>query len=215
MEGRHRFKMKVLDLDDKGAILKPQGNGYSSLRMNQEMRLDSNYFEIEILDLDNITGVCLGVARALYPLDSIIGFGEGSIGYCAEDGGVYKNEFEGQKLVRGPRLEPPLLKGDVLGCGINFNTNVDGYVEVWFTIKTKRNGREKSVIISPQKVDHFENSGFYPMIGIKCSVKYGSVAAVKYHGHCKADTPNISKLSILCMKKINYIYSIQFTTRPL
>ena len=168
--------MRVLNSYDNDAILRPQGNGYCSLRMNQEMNSDSNYFEIEIRDLDNITGVSLGVAHVLYPLDSIIGLGEGSIGYCAEDGGVYKNEFVGQKVVRGPRLEPPLLEGDVLGCGINFNTVEDGYVEVWFTIKTKRNGREKRIIISPQKVDQFENSGFYPMIGIKCIRKYGSNA---------------------------------------
>ena len=186
--------MKVLNSDHTGAILTPQSRGYCSLRMNQEMNRDSNYFEIEILDLDNITGVCLGITHSLYPLDSIIGFGEGSIGYCAEDGGVYKNELVGQKVVRGPRLEPPLLKGDVLGCGINFNTDVDGYVEVWFTIKTTRNRHEKSVIISPQKVDQFENSGFYSMIGIKCSGKCGSVASVKYLGHCKADTPDFSKL---------------------
>ena len=188
--------MRALNLYDNDAILTPQSRGYCSLRMNQEMNPGSNYFEIEILDLDNITGVCLGVTRSRYPLDSIIGFGEGSIGYSAEDGGVYKNEFVGQKVVRGPRLEPPLLKGDVLGCGINFNPDVDGYVEVWFTIKTTRNRRQKSVIISPQKMDLFENSGFYPMIGIKCSGKYGSVAAVKYLGHCKADIPNFSKWSI-------------------
>ena len=195
MEGCHRSKMRVSDTYDNNTILMPQGLGYCSLRMNREMNVDSNYFEIEILVLDNITGVSLGVTPSLYPLDSIIGFGEGSIGYCAEDGGVYKNEFVGQKVVQGPRLEPPLLKGDVLGCGINFNTVEDGYVEVWFTIKTTRNHHEKGIIIWPQKV--FENSGFYPMIAITCSGKYGSVAAVKYLGHCKADTPDLSKLSIL------------------
>ena len=194
MEGCHKSKMKVSNAYDNKTILTPQSRGYCSLRMNQDMKVDSNYFEIEILVLDNITGVCLGVTRSHYPLDSIIGFGEGSIGYHTEDGGVYKNELVGQTVVRGPRLEPPLLKGDILGCGINFNTVDDGYVEVWFTIKTKRNGLEKSVNISPQKVDQFENSGFYPMIGIKCSGN-GSVAAVKYLGHCKTDA-DFSKLSM-------------------
>ena len=164
----------------------------SSLKMNKEMTSKLNFFEIKILEEGQQCNLAIGIAHAHFPLGSMPGLVRNSIGYHADDGTVYRDA--GKMSSRGPICR----KGDVMGCGIDFSTSEDQYVEVWFTRRSKEDGIEK-VAISPQRIqfdftEGYGHSKFYPVICI--SLHENEVLShpisrgrVRYLGHSERNAP--------------------------
>ena len=74
----------------------------------------NHYFELHIEDIGECSEVAIGVAKKDYPLHRFPGWNEGSIGYHADNGQLYKEAGIGSEF--GPKCS----KGDVMGCGIRF-----------------------------------------------------------------------------------------------
>ena len=90
-----------------------------------------NYFEYEIVDRGEKCAIGIGVGELEYPLDRMPGWNEKGIGYHADDGYLFNQSGF------GIQLGPTSTKGDRMGCGVDFDTDVGyGYVSVFFT----RNG---------------------------------------------------------------------------
>ncbi|XP_053388031.1 uncharacterized protein LOC123541731 [Mercenaria mercenaria] len=73
---------------------------------------DVQYFEVEILSLGQRGTIAIGVVPCIYPENHQPGWGEGSIGYHADDGLLYNGTGTGKTF--GPKCNV----GDRIGCGI-------------------------------------------------------------------------------------------------
>lgn len=154
---KHHVKLE----SDGGIFIRAstKGNGYCGVRMNEALSEDSNYFEIILREPadDGIIGI--GVGPSKYRMSVMPGWKDGSIGYHADDGGLYLHQTHAE--IHSVTYE----KDDVMGCGIDCTTAGDGYVSVWFT----KNGR---LVMYPQNLDVPPSSKLYPLIGMSTSGHY-------------------------------------------
>ena len=74
----------------------------------------NHYFELHIEDIGECCEVAISVAKKDYPLHRFPGWNEGSIGYHADNGQLYKEAGIGSEF--GPKCG----NGDIMGCGIHF-----------------------------------------------------------------------------------------------
>ena len=126
-----------------------------------------NYFEYEIIDRGEKCAIGIGVGELEYPLDRMPGWNEKGIGYHADDGYLYNQSGF------GIQLGPTSTKGDRMGCGVDFDTDLGyGYVSVFFT----RNGQQVSKPIKMKRPTH----GLYPLVGM-----HSKGEKVRYLGHCR------------------------------
>ena len=126
-----------------------------------------NYFEYEIVDRGEKCAIGIGVGELEYPLDRMPGWNEKGIGYHADDGYLYNQSSS------GIQLGPTSTKGDRMGCGVDFDTDLGyGYVSVFFT----RNGQQVSKPIKMKRPTH----GLYPLVGM-----HSKGEKVCYLGHCR------------------------------
>ena len=134
-----------------------------------------NFFEVEITNEGSSCVFAVGVGPKRYPTTIMPGWMEGSFGYHA-NGNLFIEQ--GDAPIKGPRGR----KGDHMGCGLDFSTIEEGYIQVWFT----KNGR---LACWPESVPCQTGFALYPLISVGSS---GEV--VHYCAHKKEDIPDIASL---------------------
>ena len=141
--------------------------GIAGVLMKHAMNEKWNYFELKITDTVDDGEIGIGLGHKKYPLSNMPGWGNRSIGYHADDGGLYHER--GFARLHGPTCSV----GDTMGCGIDFTPSADGYVRVWFT-------KNDEVVFQPRRLDLPDDSEsmFYPLICMR-----GSGQEVQYMGH--------------------------------
>ena len=138
-----------------------------------------NYFEYEIVDRGEKCAIGIGVGELEYPLHRMPGRNEKGIGYHAEDGYLYNERSF------GIQLGPTSTKGDRMGCGVDFDTDLGyGYVSVFFT----RNGQQVSKPIKMKRPTH----GLYPLVGM-----HSKGEKVRYLGHCRRLPDSVQPCTIV------------------
>ena len=75
----------------------------------------NHYFELEILDSGRNGWIAIGLAKSTYQLTKHPGWCEGSVGYHADNGHLYKEKGHGEPF------GSVCSAGDVMGCGVRFN----------------------------------------------------------------------------------------------
>ena len=162
---------------------------HSGIRMEHAMNQEWNYFEVKIMKTIGDGEIGIGVGHQNYLLYRMPGWDDYSIGYHADDGGLFHEA--GFSMLHGPTC----TTGDRMGCGVDFTPNDDCHVRVWFT----KNGQ---MVISPQRVElpvHLD-SKLYPMIGMKWAGQ-----EVQYLGHCKK-TPPTEEFGKLTVRIHSHLY---------
>ena len=169
--------------------------GIAGISMEQTMNERWNYFEVKITDTVDDGEIGIGLGHKNYPLCNMPGWGIRSIGYHADDGGLYHER--GFARLHGPTCSI----GDTMGCGIDFTSSADGKVRVWFTKNDK-------VVFQPRTLDLLDDSEsmFYPLICMR-----GSGQEVQYVGHQQKPYPTEkdSKLKLLLTSML--VGNIMFT----
>jgi hypothetical protein len=124
-----------------------------------------NYYEYEITARGVEASIGIGVGERNYPLNRMPGWNRNSVGYHGDDGKLYHENG------RGDRFGPTCTEGDKMGCGIDFDAEVDyGYHEVFFT----KNGQPVGNVVRMKRPVH----GLYPIIGL-----HSAGEKVRYLGH--------------------------------
>lgn len=122
----------------------------------EALRVDSNYFEIEIID-SGLGRIAIGLVPSKHPLDQYPGWVPESIGYHAGEGRLYKGTPKG--VIFGPKCET----GDRLGCGVKFERlsrqdNLRVVADVFFT----KNGKEIG-----STAFYWPPCGLFPAVGLR------------------------------------------------
>ena len=142
------------------------------VKMNEAMSPLWNYFEVEIVSQGERCAVGIGVGAYDNHLYGMPGWTAQSFGYHSDDGGLFH-----QNSYVGLRFGPTCVKGDVMGCGIDYEGSASaGYVRLWFT-------KNSTVVGAPVKAK-VPLKGFHSLIGMHY---LGGV--VKYLGHSQQKTP--------------------------
>jgi hypothetical protein len=148
---------------------------FSTVIFMNPLSEERNFFEVEIT-AEGANGVfAVGIGPKKYPLTVMPGWIEDSFGYHA-NGNLFIEQ--GDTPIKGPRC----TKGDHMGCGLDFSTVEEGYVQVWFT----KNGR---LACWPEKVPFHAKLALYPIISVGSS---GEV--VHYCAHGKQAIPDVSTI---------------------
>lgn len=136
-----------------------------AVKILEPMNLSLNYFEIEIKSGGMKNEIGIGLGEFEYPVDRMPGWNRNSIGYHADNGKLYHQEGCGQKF------GPTCTVGDVMGCGVDFESeDLSGCVNVFFT----KNGKQVGDSVRIRK----PMSGLYAVIGM-CNKN----EVVSYRGH--------------------------------
>ena len=125
------------------------------VKVLEQMNPSHNYFECEIISGGKQPAVGVGVGELFHPLYCMPGWKYNGIGYHSDDGKVYNQNGSGAKY------GPTCVVGDRMGCGVHFDSESSGCIDVFFT----KNSRQVGDLISFNK----PNSGLYLLIGI-CNV---------------------------------------------
>ena len=147
-------------------------NSHGGVRIKEAMNSECNYFEVKIMHRVGAGELAIGVGHKDYPLYRMPGWDDNSIGYHADDGGLYHER--GFPLLHGPTC----TVGDRMGCGVDFTLSEDGHVRVWFT-------KNDQMVINPHTVKLPDDSGLYPLICMKWSGQQ-----VRYMGLCGKTPPS-------------------------
>lgn len=110
-----RFQDDSLTLEYNGDGLNRQDVGIA--QANFRLSSSRHYFELEIVDSGTNGWIAIGLAKSTYPLTKHPGWCEGSVGYHADNGHLYKERGQGDPF--GSLCST----GDIMGCGIRFNEN--------------------------------------------------------------------------------------------
>ena len=132
-----------------------------------------NYFEIRILEEGDLREIGMGVGSLHSDLSGMPGWDISSIGYHADNGGLYHSSGFGRTLDFGQ-----CYLNDVMGCGVDYSSQEHGHVTVWFT----RNGE----LAGPPEKFPLPKDGLYPLIGMSC---WRKVIQTCYFGHSCASPP--------------------------
>ena len=130
-----------------------------------------NYFEIQILNEGEFGALGIGLGPSCYDLITMPGWHLGSIGYHADNGGLYHSSGFGRVLDSGQ-----CYLNDVMGCGVDYSSQKHGYITVWFT----RNGE----LAGPPEKFLLPKDGLYPLIGLSTLNE-----SVLYTGHSCVPPP--------------------------
>ena len=114
-----------------------------------------NFLEIEITNEGTDCVFAVGICPKAQPSDVMPGWIEGSYGYHA-DGNIFIER--GDVPIKGPRCG----KGDHMGCGLDFSTMEEGYVQVWFT-------KNHRLACLPEKISIQSNMSLYPLVSVGTS----------------------------------------------
>jgi Ran-binding protein 9/10 len=137
------------DLRYSGSASKAETEA-ASVRTDRPMPIGCGiyYFEVEIKQKSKDTAIALGFSTSDASLERLPGWETHSWGYHGDDGKMFFGEHSGRSY------GPTFGAGDVIGCGVNFNT-----CQSFFT----KNGRDLGICFRELKKD----LQLYPMIGMK------------------------------------------------
>ncbi len=149
-------KYPGLDIMNEGQDLKYSGSASkadieaASVRADCGMPLACGiyYFEVEIKQKSKDTAIAVGFSTGEASLERLPGWETHSWGYHGDDGKMFFGEHSGRNY------GPTFGAGDVVGCGVNFNS-----CHAFFT----KNGRDLGICFRELKKDVV----FYPTIGMK------------------------------------------------
>ena len=176
----------------KGDIFKYKNKGRSVgvVKILEPMSPELNYYECEIVSQGTDCAIGVGVGEKEYPLDRHPGWNRNGIGYHADDGKMFYQNGHGKTF------GPTCMKGDRMGCGVDFGTDCgQGYVSIFFT----KNGKQVGELVRMR----LPAGGLYPIIGF-----HSRGEKVCYLGHWKR-TPNVIEESLehssalLCSDAVN------------
>ncbi|KAL9093255.1 MAG: hypothetical protein Q9165_003996 [Trypethelium subeluteriae] len=95
--------------------------GYSVARADFPMKPIINdvvyYFEVQIIKAEKDALIGIGFCEDRAPMDTMLGWDEGSWGYHADDGRAFSN---GQGAQSSREYGDPYNVSDIVGCGVNF-----------------------------------------------------------------------------------------------
>jgi ankyrin repeat protein len=106
------------------------------------------YFEVSIINSGTDDTLCVGLCDEKYKMTKMPGWKFDSWGYHGDDGKIYHNFPD-----RGSLWGPTFTTGDVIGCGINFNTG-----QIFFS----KNG----IFLGVASNDANVNFPLFPIIGL-------------------------------------------------
>ena len=163
-----------------------KGYGHSGVRMKKAMSDERNYFEVKIKKTVGDGAIGIGVGHKNYNLSAMPGWEGGSIGYHADDGGLFHEQ--GFAQLHGLRC----VEGDRMGCGVDFTPAEDGNVRVWFT-------KNDQLVFHPQtfKLPVNPRSSIYPLICMEASGQ-----EVQFMGQWQKPLPTDGKpvaMVLLCL----------------
>ena len=166
--------------NSSGSVYSVASQGSAAIvRMNEAMSEFWNYFEVEIVSPGQKGCIGIGVGPCDSRLHGQPGWTAQTFGYHADDGNLYN-----QSGYAGLPFGPTCTKGDVMGCGIDFESAaITGYARLWFTKNSTFVGSPVKVKVPPK--------GFFSLIGMQ----YTGVV-VKYLGHSQQKTPY--SIQVLC-----------------
>jgi Ran-binding protein 9/10 len=149
-------KYPGLDIMSDGQDLRYSGSSSkaeieaASVRTDHAMPLGCGiyYFEVEIKQKSKDTAIAVGFSTSEASLERLPGWETHSWGYHGDDGKMFFGEHSGRSY------GPTFGAGDVIGCGVNFNT-----CQAFFT----KNGLDLGVCFRELKKD----LKLYPTIGMK------------------------------------------------
>ena len=149
-------KYPGLDIMSDGQDLRYSGSASkaeieaASVRTEHAMPMGCGiyYFEIEIKQKSKDTAIAVGFSTNEASLERLPGWETHSWGYHGDDGKMFFGEHSGRSY------GPTFGVGDVIGCGVNFNT-----CQAFFT----KNGLDLGVCFRELK----KNLELYPTIGMK------------------------------------------------
>ena len=160
----------------------------SCVMFDLPMSAEWNYFEIRILEEGDLREIGMGVGSLHSDLSGMPGWNIGSIGYHADNGGLYHSSGFGRVLDFGQ-----CYLNDVMGCGVDYSSQEHGHVTVWFT----RNGE----LAGPPEKSPLPKDGLYPLIGMSC---WRKVVQTCYFGHSCASLPYTEEPAALSGKEVTY-----------
>lgn len=134
------------------------------VKILEPMNSELNYFEYQIISRGACGEIGIGVGGHDYPLDKMPGWCQNGVGYHADDGHLYNQKGS------GPKFGPTCTEGDRMGCGIVFQSESEGDVDVFFT----KNGQQVGTLVRFKK----PKGGLYPLIGM-----HSEGEKVQYLGH--------------------------------
>ncbi|XP_077984428.1 uncharacterized protein LOC144439053 [Glandiceps talaboti] len=138
-------------VDINGDVLTYNGNTrVGGFIASSPLSPDHNYFEVEILDTGYRNTIGVGLAPQDYSLSRQPGWDEGSVGYHSDNGFLYIGSG------RGTKYATVCKKGDVIGCGIQFNEELSNKLSVFFT----KNNEELRTVNVKSKSD------LHPAVGL-------------------------------------------------
>ena len=142
------------------------------VKMNEAMSPLWNYFEVEIINHRVNCAIGIGVGPHDNTLHGMPGWTARSFGYHSDDGNLFN-----QGGYVGLRFGPTCTKGDIMGCGIDYDGLAStGYVRLWFTKNSTMVGAPVRAKVPPK--------GFHSLIGMHY---LGEL--VKYLGHSQQKAP--------------------------
>lgn len=129
----------------------PHSRGPGLLRAGVPLSLEAaTYFEIEIVASGDDGSIGIGLVPFDYPFGNQPGWKDGSIGYHADDGGIFIEQGSASKIKSKCQM------GDRMGCGIEM---VNGQQFVYFT----KNGHS----VAEQPFDG-DGEDLFPAVGLNC-----------------------------------------------
>ena len=167
--------------DAEHTMIRSIQDDVSGIRMKEAMCPEWNYFQVKVTATVGDGKIGIGIAHEKYPLSNFPGWMSGSIGYHADDGGLF---FDGNHQLLGPTCKV----GDRMGCGVDFSTVADGPIRVWFT------KNDQLVYYHTMKLQVDSASKFYPLISMETSGQ-----EVQYMGHCQKRAPIDGKLTAMVL----------------
>ena len=162
-----------------------------------------NYFEVQITSRDPKKAIAIGLASSRYDMNNWIGWKKESIAYHADDGRLFVSSS------LGVNYGPKLYAGDVVGCGVKFQSK--GYsissvkkVDVFFTVNKSMVGEPRCVTVPP--------GGFFPTV---CVESPSEVVDVRFDANHTSSLDRMDKNWIrgVCVVQIQNIVEHEFKTR--
>ena len=148
-----------------GDVFYFQGGSTGCVMITEPMSPFLNYYEYQILARGAEASIGIGIGERNYPLNRMPGWNRDSIGYHGDDGKLYHESGGGRYF------GPTCSDGDIMGCGVDFDSDVGyGYCEVFFT----KNGQQVGEPVRMKQPVY----GLYPIIGL-----HSRGEKVRYLGH--------------------------------
>lgn len=157
---RQRFRDEGRAADERYTGLSKHGDTLSYQGNSEEVGCyvagfplseGSAYFEVTIVDTGVRGAIAVGLVPKSYRLDHQPGWLPHSVAYHADNGKLYNGNPVGQQF--GPKC----VRGDVIGCGLQFENTEAGVATVFFT----KNGTEVGSVEVQGSAE-----GLYPAVGM-------------------------------------------------